>query len=217
MTKKVTMSLSVDSKHLLDAIARVKPFACTDETIPAINAIRLDYKPEHGLAVVATDRFILGVQSVYAARSETGENLESFGVTIPLGQLPIVQATAKCSRRVLISPTERDHATIAGYIVKPDDTAGYAVGIDHPMPWPDWRGMVRNFDQADRLRRARPRVLGRSPISRQAATHPANQDADSIDQSMIATDGDNFIGLLMPVRGAREELQSVSERIGVAA
>ncbi|WP_288337895.1 hypothetical protein [uncultured Gordonia sp.] len=207
--KKPVDAITVSVSDFEKAIARVKPFACTDETLPMINGIMLELK-DRVLTVVATDRFTIGASLVHPLFYDEDEELPAdFQVVIRLPELPIVAAVLK--RCVL---GRIDLQVLGGQIV----IDGIRVGdTDLNGQFPDWRRLVTEAEK---------RINGGVPEIGEIAMNPAylrrfaqirplpTMRVTGANHPALAV-AEGFIGLLMPVRitTTREE---VLAKFGIA-
>ncbi|QOI66879.1 DNA polymerase III sliding clamp [Gordonia phage Bosnia] len=204
--KKSVDTIAVASTELERAIARVKPFACTDESLPAINAVALQLR-NRILTLVATDRFTLGANIIHPVFLEDDMSLpDDFEVVIRLVELPILLGALKrCNSKAL----NRVELQIADGQVIVD---GVRIGdASLSGKYPKWRQIIEN---AEREATAAPEfgevAMNPAYLRRFAAIKPRPVMRVSTPSKPVIATSDDFVGVLMPVRmtGSRADVLS---------
>lgn len=206
--KKPVDTITVSVSDFEKAIARVKPFACTDETFPMINGIMLELK-DRVLTVVATDRFTIGASLVHPVFYDEDKELPAdFQVVIRLSELPIVAAVLKRSPGRLVGRI--DLRVSGGQIV----IDGMRVGdTDLNGKFPDWRRLVAEAE--GRIAEGVPEIgeIAMNPayLRRFAQVRPLPVMRVTAAHRPALAVSDGFIGLLMPVRITTTRTEALAE------
>ena len=95
--KKPTNKITVIISEFEKAIARVKPFACADTSLPMINSVALQMR-DRKLTIAGTDRFTMGVNVIKPVfldgDTDTGLGIGFVGVSLAFGLTVLTMAYA---------------------------------------------------------------------------------------------------------------------------
>lgn len=205
---KVTDTITVSVTDFTRALARVKPFACTDQTLPMINGVALQLR-DRVLTVTATDRFTLG-SSIVRPVFVDGNNVlpPDFEVLIRLMEMPILLTALKRSETKAIN---RIDLRVADGRIELD---GVRVGDpDIPGRFPEWRGIIAEAEQrvADGTPDFTEIVVNPSYLRRFALINPTPKMIVSGQSKPVVAVADDFVGVLMPVATSKARAEVLSE------
>lgn len=205
-TDKITVHISEFEK----AIARVKPFAGTDETLPSINAVALQLR-DRVLTVVATNRFILGASVITPVLFDDDTLPPDFEVVIRLVDLPLLAAVLKRSDARAVGRIELQVKD--GQIV----VDGVRFGDTNlPDKYPHWRRLVAAAEQ--RVAAGPPDfseiVVNPEYLRKFTQIKPTPKLHVTAPSKPILAVSDDFIGIIMPVRVVEDRATTLA-RFGI--
>lgn len=219
MTSRISTSVStrtvrpkpavLPAAALARVITDAAIFACRDTTLPMINVVRLESTANQVMAI-ATDRFTLGTSVATYGESDG----HTFAVDLKLPQAQLLARIAKACKRgdVRISNTKAGvtFAFSTGEKLTLPDSAG-------DIPFPDWRTIVKEVSAGDSSPAA---MIGFNPIYMARFSRIANAGSMVIrvgaaSRATFVKIGEEFFGLIMPVRIADGAEWSTPEWVGV--
>jgi hypothetical protein len=135
--------IEVKTRELTWALQATMPHASRDETVAALNAVRVEYEPGEGsLYLIASDRY-----TIAAARlnPEAGGRAERAAATIPLRDVRMLLArlTGAAAEEELAVRITTDALIIGGFYKFATLESGQLPGM--PGTWLNWRHMIRGF------------------------------------------------------------------------
>lgn len=198
----------VEPRAFNAALLRVSRFAHRDGVLPALNGIQVE-RTKAGVALVATDRFTLGAETLATPLAEPDDAVAG-SAFIPLPSLPLVKAVLESARAHSRVPFNLTTGTLAD------------VPVANPtMQFPEWRKIVRTCAErpavVDQVVDFNPghllkfeRSYGNRSGMRVRFTGTGNP---------IVITAVNFIGIMMPIKADPDEtaMELVLRDLEVAA
>lgn len=193
--------ISVPGRTFATALRRVAKFACTDTSLPMINAVRIECSKPGCITLVATDRFVLGAESIIADTEDlkTEKARAELGVTISLAD---VRVLLERLRTHMIGDLHIPLTVLADGRMS---VLGTTLGIPNKdaTPFPEWRKIlhrvITDYTAGSKVSgslinpdRVKP-FLG---LGREVKLHlPADPN-----RPIMAVIPGQFVGVLMPIR-----------------
>lgn len=197
------MTITLSAADFVRGVNSVLACASGDRTLPALNVVRIEWD-ERAVVFAATDRYVMGEQTVERPAPADGEEPRSPGaVSIPLEAVKAVLAILKATapkgnlldtREVTIPPVpEWGHASIEGVAFgTPGDFPKYRSLFPHESTQAEIARVL--FDVDKLAQRAGPKVKGRRADLECRFTG----EVKAICVKRVGDD--TFRGLLMPIR-----------------
>ncbi|MFD9124917.1 phiSA1p31-related protein [Kitasatospora sp. NPDC059571] len=190
------MSLTIPAAALTRAIERITPHVCEDDSLPALNGLRLEIRSDW-LIVTATDRFTMAFDRFEVATSYEANALLR-RADIPAVQAWLDRLDGDATVRVTVDVQGEDSVLTlkAGC-----EQIRVAAPTRHVNQYPAWRKMLAKLLDQD-VEQVPLTCFTTRYLSRFEAAGRIVHAWQTAPRSplFLATDGGNFLGLVMPVR-----------------
>ncbi|TGB37920.1 hypothetical protein [Mycolicibacterium peregrinum] len=187
------MTVQLMTNELIRILKDAQIFASLDSTLPSINAVHLEARPGE-LIAVSTDRFVLGVSK---APLDEGE---SFEVALPLHQVKsIVQLASACKQAFSKAALKvEDKRFSIAFSSGETLTLPVEVEVGPHRAWMQLLSAVAD-EPPSKLMEINPQLLAKFARVSGAKTR-LRLGFFGPSKPIRASIGDDFVGLIMPVR-----------------